>query len=98
MINLGKFGFSNHLYLCEDGNIYDNMNDQIIEANSKHIFNIEGNDGRKQKVSLRPLYYRVYGKRYCKDNIINIDNEQWKAINGTDQRYWISSKDMKLSY
>ena len=64
----------------------------IIEADSKHMFCLDMLNKGKKKIALRPLYRLVYGINYCIDSIVNLEGEQWKVINGTDGKYWISSK------
>ena len=49
------------------------------------------NNDRK-KVSLKTLYRLVYNKPYSKDNIEDLNNEEWKEIQDTNKIYYISNK------
>ena len=43
-------------------------------------------------MSLRPLYKLLYNRLFYVDNIENLDNEQWKFIDDTDNKYLVSNK------
>lgn len=49
-------------------------------------------EGKTRTISLKSLYKLVFNKNYCIDNIENLEQEQWKEIKGTDQKYYISNK------
>ena len=36
-------------------------------------------------------YKDIYNKPFCKDNIKDLENEEWKEIRGTDSYYLISN-------
>lgn len=54
--------------------------------------------GKKKAISLKELYKLVYGKVFCIDNIENLQNEEWKEIEETEARYFISNKGRVKSY
>lgn len=85
-------GFAEWYYLLEDGTIYNAKTDQIIQPTDEHAFILRTIDDHRKKVSLKPLYKLVYNKNYCKDDIVNLDNEQWKEIEDTDNFYYVSNK------
>lgn len=79
-------------YLTESGEIYNSSTETYLKPNEKHSFRLKRVDDTYKRVTLRELYFLVFGKRYCKDTIKNLDNEQWKPIERTDNVYWISDK------
>ena len=64
----------------------------MLKPSDKHTYMLRTTDNERKKVSLKTLYKLVYNKPYSKDNIDNIDNEEWKDIDDTDHLYQISSK------
>lgn len=48
-------------------------------------------------ISLKSLYYKIYNKVFCIDNIQNEENEVWKPIKGTNE-YFISNHARIKSY
>ena len=85
-------GYAEQYYLLEDGTIYNAKTDQIIYPSDEHTFILRTADNHRKKVSLKPLYKLVFNKNYCKDDITDLDNEDWKPIEDTDNYYYISSK------
>lgn len=85
-------GYADYYYLLEDGKLYNAVADQYIKESDKHTYTIRTIDNDRRKVSLKTLYKLVYNKPYSKDNIQNIDDEQWKVIDDTEEMYYISSK------
>ena len=55
-------------------------------------------DGTRKKISLRTLYFIVFNKPYCKDNIISINGEVWKEIDNTNGLYFVSNMGRIKSY
>ena len=85
-------GYAEQYYLLEDGTIYNAKTDQIIQPSDEHTFILRTADNHRKKVSLKPLYKLVFNKNYCKDDIKDLDNEEWKIIEDTDGFYLISNK------
>ena len=55
-------------------------------------------DGIRKKISLKHLYYIVYNRPYCLDNIDDLEGEIWKLIDNTDGIYYVSNKGRIKSY
>ena len=91
-------GYADYYYLFEDGRIYNSQTNQIIQANEKHFVYLRTQDNRRKKVALRTLYWIVYRKHYCIDEIQNLDGEVWKEIDNTDGYYFVSNKGRIKSY
>lgn len=85
-------GFDECYYLTEKGDIYNNKTDNTIKADSKHSFKLKLISGERKKITLKELYLLVYGKWFCIDNIKDLDNEEWKPIERTNDLYMISNK------
>ena len=49
-------------------------------------------------VSLKKLYKLVFGKVYCVDSIEDLEAEEWKVVEGTDNNYYVSSLGRVKSY
>ena len=85
-------GFDERYYLYEDGNVYDKLREVIIYPSRRHLFKLKASDGTRINISQKKLYQIVYNSNYCKDNIENITDEQWKEIIDTQGLYLISNK------
>lgn len=55
-------------------------------------------NGISKRVTIKYLYRLIYNKEYCKDNIDNLENEEWKAIERTNGKYFVSNKGRIKSY
>lgn len=84
-------GFASCYYITEKGEVYNSSTERYIKPNN-HIFTLKHEEKGFVRVSLRELYFLAYGNRFCIDNIKNIENEEWKPIERTNNIYWVSSK------
>ena len=55
-------------------------------------------DIKYKKITLRELYKIVFDKYYVIDNIEDLEEENWKPIERTNNIYWISDKGRVKSY
>lgn len=85
-------------YLTEEGKIYNSKTDNYIEANQVHSFRLKTIEGKYKKITLRELYKIVFDKYYVIDNIEDLEEENWKPIERTNNIYWISDKGRVKSY
>lgn len=85
-------GFEDYYYLTVEGEVYNSKTKRKLKADSKHSFKLKQKSGNRKTITLKELYKLVYNKIYCKDNIKNLENEEWKPIERTNNIYWISSK------
>lgn len=76
-------------YLSFSGKLYK---DGVEVKSNNNMFTIYDDDGKKEKKSLKTLFRIVYKKEYCIDNIQNLTGEQWKEIQKTKGKYFISNK------
>ena len=84
--------YANYYYLLEDGSLYNADTNQTLKPNIDHIYTLKTLDNKRKKVSLKTLYKLVYDKPFSRDNIENLNNEQWKEIDDTEHLYYISNK------
>lgn len=85
-------------YLTEEGIIYNSKTKAYIKPNKQHSFTLKTIEGNYRKIALRELYKLVYNKYYVIDNIEDLEGENWKPIDRTNNLYWISDKGRVKSY
>ena len=91
-------GYAECYYLLDDGRIYNTDTGKYIEANSRHQYKLKTLDNKYKSVSIKSLYYLIYKKQYCKDDIEILKGEVWKEIEETNGLYFISNKGRVKSY
>ena len=89
--------FDDCYYLDEEGKLYNIVTKKEIKQGKNHLFILRTKDNRRKKISLKTLYKLVYNRPYSKNEIENLENEQWKEIEDTNQLYYISNKGRILS-
>ena len=85
-------GFADYYYLTEAGEVYNITTEKYIKPDNNHIFRLKTNENKTKKISLRNLYKLVFNKYFYIDNISDLPDEQWKVIENTNNRYYISNK------
>jgi hypothetical protein len=90
--------FDDCYWLTEEGKIYNKLEDSFIKIDNRHSFSLKSIEGKYKRLTLKALYRLVYNKEYCLDNILNLEGEEWKAIENTNNLYWISNKGRCKSY
>lgn len=85
-------GYASCYYLTREGQIYNSSTKKYLKADSKHSFRLKTEAEKYKRVTLRELYKLVYNELYCEDTIENLENEEWKPIEDTNNIYWCSSK------
>lgn len=91
-------GYSNNYYLTEDGRLYNEETKEYKSHDKRYRLPIKTKDGVSKKVSLKTLYNLVYNKPYCKDNIADLEGEEWKEIDNTNGLYFVSNQGRIKSY
>lgn len=97
MKSIKKLGFPNYLYLTEDGRIYNQRTRRYRKPYTDNCFKLKLENGKYKTISLKNLYWNIYNKVFCIDNIQDLQNEQWKPIEGTNE-YFVSNKGRIKSY
>lgn len=84
--------FQDYYYMTENGEVYNSIRKKYVKMASHYRYVLMTKEGKTRTISLKNLYKLVFNKNYCIDNIENLEEEQWKEIKGTDQKYYISNK------
>lgn len=71
---------------------------QYLKISKDRRYKLSTEAGKQKAISLKDLYYKVYNKNYCIDNIEDLKGEIWKEIAETDGKYFISNKGRIKSY
>lgn len=87
-----KAPFRSCYYLLENGNIFDESTQQEKQADSFHQFRLLTEDNKQKKISQKKLYRELYNKEYCKDDIKPLEGEEWREIQNTAGKYFVSNK------
>ncbi len=81
-----------YYYLTEDGKVYNSRSGKYLEGDKKHCVKLLRQDKSSKSITIKHLYKLVYNDVYSNDNIENLNNEEWKVIEGTDKTYYVSNK------
>lgn len=86
-------GFDKRYYLTEEGCVFDTENnDKQLKISSEHKYRLKTTEGKYKKIALKTLYRLVFDKEFCYDTIKNLENEEWKEIEDTNGKYYVSNK------
>ena len=86
-------GFMEYYYLNTDGTVLNKTTGKILKTNNiKHQVALKTIAGEYKKICIKELYKLVYNKNFCVDNIEDLEGENWKPIERTNDIYWISDK------
>ena len=87
-----QHGYCDYYFLTEEGEIYNKKKEIYIKPDKDHKFKLKREDNTVKQIALKPLYKLVFDKNYCEDTIKDMDQEQWKAIDRTDNMYFVSNQ------
>ena len=87
-----KAPYKSCYYLLENGNIFDEEQQIEKKPDSNHQFRLQTLDNKQKKISLKTLYREVYNKEYCIDEIEPLEGEEWREIQNTAGKYFVSNK------
>ena len=95
---LSFLGFNNY-YLTESGRLFKikPKEKEIIEDKLNRFYLID-NEGKEKRIIKRKLYNQVFNKQLCIDEIETLQGEEWKEIENTKGRYFISNLGRIKSY
>lgn len=91
MIQIGR-EYKDYYYLLDDGNIYNAKIKRIIKPDKRNQYKLKTIHDKYKSISAKILFESIYNKPYCKDNIQNLKDEEWKEILDTNKHYYISNK------
>lgn len=84
-------GFKSRYYLTENGKVYNNKSGRYLKAD-RNSYTLAQENGKYKRITIRDLYKLVYNTEYEIDDTENLEGEQWKAIDNTDNKYYVSNK------
>ena len=84
-------GFADIYYMTDQGEVINKKNGKILSTKNKSYRLKLANDNKTKSISKKKLYYLVFGKVFCMDNIKDLPDEVWKPIEFTDNNYFVSS-------
>lgn len=86
-----KNGFADMYFLTDQGEVLNKESGKYV-SEYNGIYKLKLKDGNKYKgISKKKLYFLVFNKVFCIDETEDLQNEQWKPIEGTNNEYYISS-------
>ena len=96
--NLSSFGFSNY-QLDTKGRLFKTAPKfKEIKKDSLNRFYLIDDCGKEIRTTQKKLYKQVFGMEFCIDEIENLSGEEWKPIENTDNKYFISNYGRVKSY
>lgn len=96
--NLSAFGFSAKYYIDSKGQILDKEKNIYLSADKNNRFYLQVATGNYTRISLKALYRKVFKKEFCVDTIEDLSGEQWKPIDNTNGKYFVSNCGRIKSY
>lgn len=92
-----KNGFADYFYIDTNGKVYNSKTKKYLKL-SNNSYELRNEEGKQKKISLKKLYYLVYKKVFCIDDIEDLKGEIWKPIPGTNNTYFASNFARIKSY
>lgn len=90
-------GFQPYYYLTEDGRVFNGKTERYLEGHNGSV-KLSLNDGRRQSISIKKLYKKVYGEEVVEDTIERLEGEIFLPIPGAEEKYHCSNLGRVLSY
>lgn len=82
---LKSFGFNEKFYLLPNGQVLNTENQRYLKLNENR-YTIDG-----KRITIKKLYFLVYGEIFCIDKIQDKPNEKWKEF-PQNNNYLVSNK------
>lgn len=94
---LDILGFSDCYYLDND-KIYNIKRKQYVKEVAEYRYKLRTKDGRTKSITIKEIYKKLYNTVFCIDNIVRLENEEFKEIEGTKGNYYVSNFGRVISY
>lgn len=91
-------GFKPFYYLTKNGQLYSEKSGKMLKRNQQNSYSLMTIEGTQKTISISRLFKLVYDEDYHIDEIENVQNEQWKPVDDTDNKYWISNQGRIKSF
>ena len=89
--SLSCIGCSNY-ELTIDGKLYKNFPSRIlVKKDEMNRYFIIDDCGKSVRYTQKYLYRKLFNTEFCIDNTITLQGEEWKQIENTNGRYYISN-------
>jgi hypothetical protein len=89
--------YKSYYYLTDDNRVYNSLTKRYLRMNN-NTYKLVNEQDKRINVTLKEIYYKVYGKIYSIDNIEPLEGEQWKEIDNSGGNYFISNMGRIKSY
>lgn len=86
-------GFQSKYWIDEKtGEVFEKQGSEIFKVKcDKYKYRLKTVKGITKTISIKPLYKIVFNKNFCIDKIQDLEGEQWKVINKTNNLYQVSN-------
>jgi hypothetical protein len=91
-------GFDERYYLTEQGQVYNAETDKLLAGDRDDRYRLLLTNGKIKSITKGKLCELVYNKPLCEDDIKDLENEVWKVIPQTNNKYLVSNKGRVKSY
>ena len=96
--NLSIIGYAAKYVINEQGIIYNQEEQKQVKVDNKNRVYIQVNSGNYKRITLKTIYRKIFNKELCIDTIENFEGEQWKEIENTKGKYFVSHFGRIKSY
>lgn len=90
ILSLSSIGFSQYA-LSESGELYKMPASVQLNKDNINRFRLTSDNGITIRITLKKLYRLTFNKEFSVDTIQNLPHEEWKEIENTKGKYFISN-------
>ena len=94
---LDVLGFSDCYYLDND-RIYNIKRKQYLKEVSGYRYKLRTKEGKEKSITIKEIYKRLYNKVFCIDDIERMEDEEFKEIQGSEGKHYVSNYGRVISY
>ena len=85
-------GFADYYYLSIEGKVYNSNTKRYVKEDKLHRIRLRTKENELKNISLKDLYKMVYNKEFCIDQIEDLENEEWRYVRDSKEKYLVSNK------
>lgn len=92
--------YASYYIVYEDGRIFNTNSGKFLKIDGQNRYSLDY-IGKERPVhrSIRNIYKELFNKPYHgQDNTVNLPNEEWKEVDGSNQTYYVSNYGRIKSY
>lgn len=90
MQSLKDIGLAEYYYL-DNERIYNAKRKCYVKEVAEYRYKLRNNKGSYKSITLKEIYWKLFNKVFCKDNIKLLEHESFKEIKDTCGNYEISN-------